>query len=276
MNNYPIYAGFWRRAAAIVVDSLILGIPLLVIDHLMLARGKAAFLLSIVAGLFYYAGLHSSKLQATVGKLAFGIKVIDLEGKRIGIGRAVGRYFATWLSTLTLCIGWLMAGLTPRRQALHDMISKTLVVDSATEPEQLADANGVMEVTWPVWVTVIVFFALPFVGGILAAITVPVYQDRVTRAQVVQVMVQAEGVKKEVADAIVTRQPLRTGPRPGSSPLVKSINVEPGGQIIITFTESPLNNGKVFLEPLSVKTGEWRCWSEGVPPKYMGSVCTGQ
>ena len=275
MNNYPIFAGFWRRAAAIIVDSLILAIPSYALNAMGM-HAAVALMLNVAIGVAYYAGLHSSNMQATIGKRAFGIKVTDLEGKRIGIGRAVGRYFATWLSTLTLCIGWVMAGLTPKRQALHDKICKTLVVDRQTEPDQIADANGVMEVTWPVWVTVIVLFVLPFVGGILAAIAIPVYQDRVTRAQVVQVMAQAEEVKKEVADAIVTRQALRTGPRPGSSPLVQSINVEANGQITITFTERPLHGGKVFFAPLSVKTGEWRCWAEGVPPKYMGAVCSGQ
>jgi uncharacterized RDD family membrane protein YckC len=273
MNNYPIYAGFWRRVAAFVVDSLILMIPLLAVDHVFQGRGMIALLLNILIGLAYYAGLHSSAMQATLGKRAFGIKVTDLEGKRIGLPLAIGRYFATWLSMIILFAGFVLAGLTPRRQALHDMICKTLVVDRQTEPDQIADANGVMEVTWPVWVTVIVFFVLPFVGGILAAIAIPVYQDRVTRSQVVQVMAQAEDVKKEVADAMVTRQALRTGLRPGSSPLVQSINVDALGQITITFTEHPLNGGKVFMAPLSVKTGEWRCWAEGVPTKYMGSVC---
>ena len=273
MNNYPIFAGFWRRVAACIVDALVLLIPLIGIHFALGAHPNIASLLNIVLGLVYYAGLHSSHMQATVGKRAFGIKVTDLEGKRIGIGRAIGRYFATWLSMIILFIGFVMAGLTPRRQALHDMICKTLVVDRQAEPDQMGDANGVMEVTWPVWVTVIVFFVLPFIGGIVAAIAIPVYQDRLTRAQVVQVMAQAEDVKKEVADAIVTRQALRTGPRPGGSPLVQGINVEANGQITITFTERPLHGGKVFLAPVSAKTGEWRCWAEGVPPKYMGSVC---
>jgi uncharacterized RDD family membrane protein YckC len=54
--------------------------------------------------------------------------VTDLEGRRIGFGRATGRYFAKILSSLTLFIGYLMAGFTEKKQALHDMIAGTLVL----------------------------------------------------------------------------------------------------------------------------------------------------
>jgi uncharacterized RDD family membrane protein YckC len=56
------------------------------------------------------------------------LTVTDLEGRRIGFGRATGRYFAKILSSLTLFIGYMMAGFTEKKQALHDIIAGTLVL----------------------------------------------------------------------------------------------------------------------------------------------------
>jgi uncharacterized RDD family membrane protein YckC len=67
--------------------------------------------------------------------MALGIIVTDLEGRRIGFGRATGRYFAKILSALILGIGFLMVAFTQRKQGLHDMIAGTLVV-RGTAPSQ--------------------------------------------------------------------------------------------------------------------------------------------
>jgi uncharacterized RDD family membrane protein YckC len=75
----------------------------------------------------YFAKLESSARQATIGKRALGIAVTDLAGRRISFGRATGRYFAKFLSSVA-AIGFLMAGFTARKQALHDMIAGCLVV----------------------------------------------------------------------------------------------------------------------------------------------------
>jgi uncharacterized RDD family membrane protein YckC len=60
--------------------------------------------------------------------MAIGIKVTDLNGNRISFGRATGRYFAKILSGMILMIGYIMAGFTEKKQALHDMIASCLVV----------------------------------------------------------------------------------------------------------------------------------------------------
>jgi uncharacterized RDD family membrane protein YckC len=76
----------------------------------------------------YYALLESSAWQGTLGKKALGLEVTDLQGRRIGFGRASGRFFAKFISVLTLFIGFIMAGFTERKQALHDMIAGCLVI----------------------------------------------------------------------------------------------------------------------------------------------------
>ena len=84
----------------------------------------AAFMFSTM----YYAGMHASKWQGTLGKIIVGIKVTDLNGQRISFARALGRYFATILSGSILYIGYIMAAFTQKKQSLHDVIARTMVV----------------------------------------------------------------------------------------------------------------------------------------------------
>lgn len=139
-----IYAGFWKRFAALIIDSILLSVVSFVIGFIVgfvFAVGYSAELgreaiLSVVSSIVslainwvYFAAMESSKMQATLGKLALGIQVTDLNGNRISFGRATGRYFAKILSGLILGIGYLMAGFTKRKQALHDIISECLVIN---------------------------------------------------------------------------------------------------------------------------------------------------
>ncbi len=57
-----------------------------------------------------------------------GMKVTDLQGNRIGFGRATGRHFAEYLCVLTLQLGYLLNLFTDKRQCLHDRIARTLVL----------------------------------------------------------------------------------------------------------------------------------------------------
>ena len=87
----------------------------------------------------YYALMESSKNQGTLGKMALGLRVTDLDGKRISFGRATARYFSKYLSGFTLMIGYIMAAFTPKKQAMHDMIASTLVLSKqATVPAAVA------------------------------------------------------------------------------------------------------------------------------------------
>lgn len=132
------YAGFWRRFGAYFIDSIIMGLVGVVLGIVLGAaasdqtRANMSFIIiqlaSIAISIAYYAGMESSGSQATLGKQALGIKVTDLNGRRITFGRAVGRFFGKILSALILMIGFIMAAFTERKQALHDMIAGTLVV----------------------------------------------------------------------------------------------------------------------------------------------------
>lgn len=144
------YAGFWKRFVAIFLDGLILTIP-----SIILVMG-AGFLIGIAVGsdgteeeallafqvgaqagnfvasllsLLYFALMESSRFQGTLGKMALGIQVTDLNGEQITFLRALGRNFGKIISQLICLVGFIMAGFTERKQALHDMMAGCLVVN---------------------------------------------------------------------------------------------------------------------------------------------------
>ena len=86
---------------------------------------------SVLAGWLYYAYFESSEWQGTVGKKVMNLVVTDLAGNRLTFGRASGRYFARFITKLIpLGIGFILAGITEKKQALHDMIASCLVLRS--------------------------------------------------------------------------------------------------------------------------------------------------
>jgi len=82
----------------------------------------------ILAAALYFALMESSPWQATLGKKVVGLYVTDIEGRRLSTGRAIGRTFAKLLSSMTAGIGYLLCGFTEKKQALHDMVAKCLVL----------------------------------------------------------------------------------------------------------------------------------------------------
>lgn len=125
-----LYAGFWRRVAAFIIDCLVLLIPYAVLTALDRQHPLVAVLQTLLLWL-YFAAFESSKLQATPGKLAIGLFVTDACGRRIGFGRATGRYLCRVLSFLILLVGYFMSGWTKHKQCLHDMIADTYVIRKA-------------------------------------------------------------------------------------------------------------------------------------------------
>jgi uncharacterized RDD family membrane protein YckC len=81
-----------------------------------------------VVEILYFAALESTTLQASVGKLALGLRLADLEGRPITFARALLRRIARILSGFTFLIGYLMMLWTRRRQTLHDLMTGTLVL----------------------------------------------------------------------------------------------------------------------------------------------------
>lgn len=125
-----VYASFGQRFAASIIDFIILLVFSLIIGLIFIGvtgSDVGLQLMGMILGVAYKAGMESSSYQGTFGKKAMGIKVTDLQGKRISFGRAVGRYFASYLSALLLGIGYLCALFTAKKQTLHDLMAGTVV-----------------------------------------------------------------------------------------------------------------------------------------------------
>lgn len=155
-----VYAGFLKRLAASTLDGLIIGAAMLVVLFVVvlimgvggslfsdLERGRSPlggamgvtfvllfYLVPFAVQGAYYTLMHASGSQATLGKMAVGIKVVRANGERLSILRSLGRFAALFLlgavtCNITLIASAVMAGVTERKQGVHDMMCDTLVVD---------------------------------------------------------------------------------------------------------------------------------------------------
>lgn len=273
----PLYAGFWRRGAASLIDGILLFIPNIAVTFGMQGKPVLASLITIAISCLYFAGCHGSPMQATPGKKAFGIKVTGLEGERISYGRAIGRYFATWISSIILGIGYLMAAFTDRKRALHDMIAGTLVVNGKAEPEEVAAGGGTMPITGGVWAIIALLFFVPFVLGILAAIAIPAYQDYTIRAKVYEVIIATTPLRAEIQEAYAKKEPYKAGRREIASQNAESVEVDSSGEMVITFPQKLGGGGALVYTPKTDAAGAmtWRCYTRGMPEKYLPAVCRG-
>ncbi len=158
-SSPSLYAGFWLRLAAYLIDGLLIGVVFLIVFGLLaVVSGLGAALSSIQAGQdpgaligllgmtsvvailgiglvgvwLYYALMESSSWQGTLGKKALGLAVTDMSGLRVSFGRASGRHFAKFITSLIpLAVGYILAGFTEKKQAIHDMIAGCLVLRRA-------------------------------------------------------------------------------------------------------------------------------------------------
>jgi uncharacterized RDD family membrane protein YckC len=222
-----VQAGFLKRWAALFLDNLILGAGFYALFFaLILVAGMvggfsqleaidsddppawviAAYvgvtLLYYVAAGLYYSLMESSRNQATLGKMALGIKVVDRGGDRLSFPHALGRWFAASLSYLTLYIGFLLAAFTQNKQALHDMVAGTQVVDrwAYTDfPERQQRSLGGCVIAFVVVMLLMIVLA---VGGIIAAISIPAYQQYVGRAQFASVDIALTPLRMQVEEAV--------------------------------------------------------------------------
>ena len=152
------FAGFWLRLVAFIIDSIVLSVVYLVFLQPLFTSlspwrydewkdadtggasahfsgalwpqgyfGYAELILVVIA-ILYHAFMESSKYQASFGKLALELKVTDAEGEKLHFAKALLRNASKIISSITVFVGYLMAGMTTRKQALHDIIAHTLVV----------------------------------------------------------------------------------------------------------------------------------------------------
>jgi len=150
------YGGFWLRFLAYLIDGAVIIIGICVVAvPLVFLTGLGAYLsqinpeedwnengawviipmifllatASLAVTWLYHALMESSEWQATVGKKVLGLVVTDMEGRRVSFWRATGRHFAKIVTNMVPAfIGYILAGFTEKKQALHDMIAGCLIL----------------------------------------------------------------------------------------------------------------------------------------------------
>src|SRR5947209_5857199 len=150
------YGGFWLRFLALLIDNVAMGIGfVLILIPLIFLTGLRTFLdefhpnedtndvgvfmligfvflvatASLLVTWMYHGLMDSSEWQATLGKKALGLVVTDMAGRRVSFGRATGRHFGKIITNMIPAfIGYIMAGFTEKKQALHDMMAGCLVL----------------------------------------------------------------------------------------------------------------------------------------------------
>src|SRR5215475_2619561 len=137
------YAGFWVRLAAFLVDALILAAVMLVIGVGFLATRSSVAMevvlaLGLAASWFYFSFMESGPSGGTLGKRAFGLQVLSDRMERISFPRATVRWAARALSAAVLAIGYLIQPFTARKQALHDLVARTVVLSRVPRPRALS------------------------------------------------------------------------------------------------------------------------------------------
>lgn len=315
-----LHAGFWRRVVAWILDVLIVGAV-----HWLLVLSLGTWLLvpwamlggvhdlrvaelfdaglqpiGIVIMWLYFALCESSAWQATPGKLALGLQATDVFGQRIGFGRATGRYFGKYVSALAFGIGFLLAGWTARKQALHDLMAGCCVVRKhglAAWRSRSAEAMGPdmgrlaplqRQAGMPGWAIALVviagcFFLIP-VAAILLAIAIPAYQGYTVRAEVSQGIDMTERARALFGEYIGQRGVLPRSnadlglPRPEDirARYVTSVRID-AGMLVVTYgneASDAIRGGHVVIRPAGYATKlQWRCTSPDIDARYLPSQC---
>lgn len=135
-----MYDVLWRRYFALTVDRFVAGMTALLIGFIFISPREfflsesrdmdgLLILLTLLVQWLYFTTMESSKYQATLGKMMFGVIVINEMEERLTWGRANGRYWSKLISAMFFGFGYLMATFTDYKQGLHDKIAKTYVVN---------------------------------------------------------------------------------------------------------------------------------------------------
>jgi len=155
-SNEVKYAGFWVRLLAFVIDAVLMGIPMKIIDSVLDRDGWFGIILALILFWLYY-GYSLYRWRATIGKKIVGIEVLNYDLTPVSLKKASLRFIYSlitysllfspslvfvafaWLEGSFTYIGFIlflipiiMMFFTEKRQVLHDYFAKTVVVDVAS------------------------------------------------------------------------------------------------------------------------------------------------
>lgn len=130
-------AGFWVRILASLLDAIIIGVPLSIISYLFFGVWEETSITSF-GNILYSIIVPVLWVGFTVGKKIMGIRIVKVDGSKVGYGVMVLRVIvAGIIYVVTLGIGLIvsafMVGLRDDKRAIHDLIAGTYVTKNPPE-----------------------------------------------------------------------------------------------------------------------------------------------
>lgn len=116
-----------KRIWAFLIDGIVLCVVGLMTQFILL------YILPFLVWFLYKTISEASKAQATPGKRAMGLMVVNLKGQRITLGMSLLRSLIAWASAFSFFLVYFVAFFTPRRQGVHDLVADTMVVEGGTD-----------------------------------------------------------------------------------------------------------------------------------------------
>lgn len=284
-----IYAGFWLRFYAALLDLLVLGAGITLVLSLsimliaytgrddLLRNAEILWLslgLVISVSLAYTILLESGARGATLGKRWMNIKLLDSNGDRLTLSRSVGRLLARLVSFLPALLGFLIQPFTPRKQALHDLLAGTIVVRSG-------NSNKI-----PIIATLLVLFYLLLlpVLAIVATTGRPFFRQIILKAQLDRGLQTGINATQAVENFYLKNGRVPTviddaAPNISLSPQLAGIVInQTNGEISVSFSAiagKPLAN-KHLLFSATMKADRsisWKCSSRDIDKRILPATC---
>ena len=138
VHNWPVrYAGFWMRFWAYLLDLIIIGSieriaikPVFRLLDLSLSEFNMFAPISIASAVIFYVNfvLMTKLFNQTLGKMVFGLKVIDLKQDKISWGTILFREWIGRFISATVIVGYFIVAFLPKKQGLHDFFANTTVI----------------------------------------------------------------------------------------------------------------------------------------------------
>jgi uncharacterized RDD family membrane protein YckC len=289
---HMIYAGFWYRFLARILDTVVLAVMLGMLTAVVLAISPELspmwdklVIAGFVLSLLYFVLGESSGKQGTFGKQMAGLKVTDANGGRLSFMHAFGRYVAHFISMLPLGFGCLLSVFTSRQQTLHDLIAKTLVLHEAARPGDLK-SHPAMPAREMQRVTVLMVWVM---SVLLLVTAVVVWRTSITteRAQVAETtslqIYEAEKLGARATMA-VTGYREKHGHFPATleaadfyeiTQFMEQIWIDADSTIHLEFRYQPLQRKTLLFVPEFDNEGDliWRCRSDTINPELLPEHC---
>jgi uncharacterized RDD family membrane protein YckC len=275
------YGGFVARFFAFVCDMLIASALMYLVIAAMLKLGLSIFsplvnFVGVLVGIGYYAAMQSSASQATIGKGLLGLKVATVGGDRASFLRNLGREFAKIISWIPLGIGFLMAAFTGRKQALHDMVASTVVLDAG--PAKVMKGAVVVVAAFAANIA-IVFFGL--VDAVQADLGKIMAQMGEMSPGMQAGMPPMKGMPAKPAPTVTPVAPKvvvvtpTPAPQPQSAPVVAAVAPKPAQNAILPFLGKWRSDAELTLRDMATRpsvTEKQRRFYESVHKKTGGLV----